>query len=113
MHVDMDFYRSKGLLNLELMYDFELLMLAYKIKHLHHTLPIVVQNYLTKSKNVQLRTRDNFLLPMCKSHMEQRQSLYQMSYKWNQLPNTLKDITSIKLFKNEIKTHLLKNMHTF
>ena len=112
-HVDIDFYRSKGLLNLDLMYDFELLMLAYKMKHRSHTLPHVLQNYLTNNENTQLRTKDNFLLPLCKSAMEQRQSLYQMSLKWNQLPNTLKAITPIKMFKKEIKAHLLKKMDTF
>ena len=95
------------------MYDFELLMLAYKMKHRSHTLPHVLQNYLTKNENTQLRTKDNFLLPLCKSAMEQRQSLYQMSLKWNQLPNTLKAITSIKMFKKELKAHLLKKMDTF
>ena len=59
-HVDIDFYKRNNFLSLGSMYDYELLLLAYKIKFLKRELPTIFKNYLTPQKNRQLRSKNNF-----------------------------------------------------
>ena len=113
MHLDIDFYKNKGLLDLESMYDYELLILAYKLKYLQHTLPKAFHNYMLNNENTQLRTKNNFVLPLLNTVLEQRQSWYKMSFKWNELPNRLKNINTIKKFKKEIRDYLSNKMDSF
>ena len=109
-HVDIDFYKRNNFLSLGSMYDYELLLLAYKIKFLKHELPTIFQNYLTPQMNRQLRSKNNFQLPFFKTSTAQKQSIYQMSKKWNQLPNEFKTITSFTTFKHRVKSYLLNSM---
>ena len=65
------------------------------------------------STNTQLRSKNNFLLPFLASNMAERQSVYQISFHWNQMPSDLKKIANIRAFKKELKKYLIDSMKSF
>ena len=95
------------------MYKYEILVLAHRIKFVNHELPSVFQNHLKLTSHVHLRTKDNFQLTFFNSSIAQKQSVYQMSFHWNLLPNNLKSISSLKIFKKELRNYLLNTMDSF
>lgn len=111
--LDISFYKSNRLLNIEGMYTFDLLTLAFKIKNKQDELPRIFQNYLVQSHNTRLRSINNFELPLCSGTFEQRKSSYKMAYEWNHLPQNLKNIKVFNQFKSRIENYLLEKMTNF
>jgi len=101
-----DLYKNNNILNYLNMCNYEGILLIYKIEN------NLIKNLISFKKNDQIhsygtRNRDKFYLPKINNDYGKNS----MDYKWvkmfNTIPNELKQINSLNLFKFELKRYLL------
>ena len=105
----LDFYKNEEFMNIETMYEYELLILAYKIKYQSDILPVPFKEYVMCSR----RHNENFQIPLCRTSLEQKTSTFTIPFKWNMLPVKIKTAKSIREFKRNLKLHLIEKMISF
>lgn len=78
----------------------------------NNTLPITFSHYFNLNSSIHgydTRSKSDYHLGSFKTNLGQKSFLYQGSYLWNTLPDSLKLIGSINQFKKNIKPYLLHN----
>ena len=84
----------------------------FMFKYVNSILPCIFNDYFMThcmNHNINTRYKQNFVLPLCRLKMKQRNSVqYKGTKLWNSLASSLKCITSANLFKSKLKLQLLK-----
>ena len=95
-------------LNLDNAYNFKLLKLAHKIVFDKVNIPYFLKNVYKPKKMQNLRNKDDFDTPYCRTNIGQRTISYSISKLWNELPYEIKSEKNIKIFVRKMKQYLLK-----
>ena len=107
---NIELYRSFNVLPIPLLHEFKLLELIHKFYHHNHLLPEIFQGYFITNNSIHqysTRNKHNLHISTVNSSMGQRCSVYRGSKYWNDLPDYFKSISSVFLFKKNIKNYLL------
>ena len=105
-------YRNYHTLPIPLLYKFQVLCFMYKYIHYNELIPPALQNYFTLNSTVHshdTRSKSNFHIFTVNKTFGLKTVAYSGSKLWNDLPDSLKNITSFTTFKKTVKTFLLDN----
>ena len=107
---NIDLYRDFNVLPIGLLYESKLLQLIFKWFHFNELLPEVFRTYFVLNKTIhKYYTRNviNLHISTVNSNFGQRCSNFRGSKLWNELPDSLKQLSSIQAFKKNIHNFLL------
>ena len=99
-----------NVLPIPLLHQFKLLELIHKFYYHNHLLTQIFQGYFTTNNSMHqysTRNKHNLHISTVNSSMGQRCSIYRGSKYWNDLSDYFKSISSVFLFKRNIKNYLL------
>ena len=83
--------------------------------YFYNNLPANFANYFTTNRQIHAhytRQAHKFHLPLPKTTAEKHRILYHGAKLWNDLPNTLTDITNKQSFKRQLKQHYISSYAT-
>ena len=102
-------FRKFNLLSVFNVNIYQTCVFMYKYVYSAHDLPFSFQNFLKFSSDIhsyQTRHSKDFHLPLCRTSHNQRTLKYRGPSLWNNLPTSLKSISSLTLFKKHLKKSL-------
>lgn len=105
-------YRNFDTLPLPELHQFQLLCLVHKYLHCSNKLPAVFSNYFTLNQDVHdynTRSTGNLHLTRVRTLRGARNIKFKASQLWNNIPDTLKSIQTVRMFKKCLKQYLLNN----
>ena len=105
-------YKKFNTLPIPDLHTFQLLLLAHKFVHHRQKLPAAFSQYFVHNYNIHnynTRSQHDFHLQRLRTSKGQRIIKYKVSRLWNDLPDNLKEIKSLNLFKRDLKNILLIN----
>ena len=99
----MECMTKSKVLNLDNAYNFKLLKLAHKIVFDKVNIPYFLKNVYKPKKMQNLRNKDDFDTPYCRTNIGQRTISYSISNLWNELPYEIKSEKNIRIFVRKMK----------
>ena len=103
-------YRNYHTLPVPLLHTYQVLIFVHKFVHHKSLLPDIFHDYFTENKFIHshfTRSADCLHLQNVRTSVGARCLKFKGSQLWNDLPGKLRDITSVSLFKSELKVYLL------
>ena len=107
-----ELYRNFNTLPLPELHQFPLLCLVHKYLHCRSQLPIVFSKYFTLNKDIHhynTRSTENLHLTRVNTARGVRNIKFKASQLWNTLPEVLKSVPKISIFKKCLKHYLLSD----
>jgi hypothetical protein len=104
-----DLYESYNTLPIPALFQFNILIFMFKYTHNCALLPAAFRNYLTMNKDVHhhnTRHRHHFQLSQVSTSLGSKSLAFCGANLWNKIPESLKQVTSLTVFKRKIKLHL-------
>ena len=84
--------------------------LIFSFKHINNFLPDSFSNFFnTKTYNYNIRNNNNLIIEKYRTNKKKVSSGVKGAKCWNQLPDNLKSIKSLKLFKTLLKKYILNS----
>ena len=84
--------------------------LIFSFKHINNLLPNSFSNFFnTKTYNYNIRNNNNLIIEKYRTDKKKLYLRVKGAKCWNQLPDNLKSIKSLKLFKTLVKKYILNS----
>ena len=108
-----ELYKTYFTLPLELLHNFQILLFIQKYVHHRSKLPAVFSTYFEENKLLHChdtRQKNDFHRYAVQSEIGKKTIKYRGSKLWNNLPDDLKNTTSLLSFKYKLKSYLLHTL---
>ena len=105
----MELYRTFNILPIPFLFEFKLLVFMFDCIYHRKYIPVIFSDYFKINSDVHnynTRQSSNLHLDCVHSNSGQRQTSFYASKLWNSLPQPLKNYTSKKTFRKNIKQYL-------
>jgi hypothetical protein len=108
-----DLYSSLNVLPIKLLHELHLLTFVHKCIYGNTFLPEIFHDYFSVNTNVHYhntRQKNNLHFISVQSTIGLKCTAYKAIKLWNPLPDDIKNITTLSIFKSKVKTYLLNNI---
>jgi hypothetical protein len=105
-----DLYSNYNVLPIQLLHNFRICIFVYKFLYFPDTLPLGFKTYFTQNTAVHTyntRSATNLHMIRCNSRQGSRSLQYKAAELWNALGTDLKSITTLSLFKKQLKCYYI------
>ena len=105
-------YQKFNVLPIHKLHQFQLLCIVHKYVYHRTHLPVIFRHYFTAKSFIHhhnSRSKNNLHVSCVRSEYGRRMLAFRASQLWNRLPQCLKNIVSITVFKKELRRLLFHN----